>query len=141
MPKLEVVVEYCSKITVIYYTLRGNNLKKKPKRKKIKCTSLIKLFTLQDAFTKNPQLTNLLLDPYFCERISGSQQSLRQVVAQAALVGVPAPAFSAALAFYDGYRSSVLPANMLQVPTKNNTMQSWPSGRSIWYINYHRHHS
>lgn len=72
-------------------------------------------FYQQDAFTKNPQLTNLLLDPYFCERISGSQQSLRQVVAQTALVGVPAPAFSAALAFYDGYRSAVLPANMLQV--------------------------
>ncbi|KAH9637256.1 hypothetical protein HF086_006900 [Spodoptera exigua] len=72
------------------------------------------LGNIKEAFTKNPQLTNLLLDPYFCERISASQQSLRQVVAQTALVGVPAPAFSAALAFYDGYRSAVLPANMLQ---------------------------
>ncbi|KAM3968621.1 phosphogluconate dehydrogenase [Aphomia sociella] len=72
------------------------------------------LGNIKDAFTKNPQLTNLLLDPYFCERISASQASLRQVVAQAALVGVPTPAFSSALAFYDGYRSEVLPANLLQ---------------------------
>lgn len=69
----------------------------------------------QDAFTKNPQLSNLLLDPYFREQISSAQASLRQVVSQSALVGVPAPAFSAALAFYDGYRSAVLPANLLQV--------------------------
>ncbi|XP_026756799.1 6-phosphogluconate dehydrogenase, decarboxylating isoform X1 [Galleria mellonella] len=72
------------------------------------------LGNIKDAFTKNPQLTNLLLDPYFCERISASQNSLRQVVAQAALVGVPTPAFSSALAFYDGYRSDALPANLLQ---------------------------
>lgn len=70
---------------------------------------------LQDAFTNNPELSNLLLDPYFCERISASQESLRQVLAQSALSGVPTPAHSAALAFYDGYRSSVLPANLLQV--------------------------
>lgn len=72
------------------------------------------LGNIKDAFTKNPKLTNLLLDPFFCERISASQSSLRQVVAQTALVGVPAPAFSSALAFYDGYRSDVLPANLLQ---------------------------
>lgn len=72
------------------------------------------LGNIKDAFTKNPQLTNLLLDPFFSERISSAQSSLRTVVAQAALVGVPAPALSAALAFYDGYRSGVLPANLLQ---------------------------
>lgn len=72
------------------------------------------LGNIKDAFTKNPQLSNLLLDPYFSVRISSSQQSLRQVVAQAAIVGVPIPAFSAALAFYDGYRAAVLPANLLQ---------------------------
>ncbi|KAJ0183728.1 hypothetical protein K1T71_000151 [Dendrolimus kikuchii] len=72
------------------------------------------LGNIKDAFTKNPQLSNLLLDPYFSERISSSQQSLRQVVAQAVIAGVPVPAFSAALAFYDGYRSAVLPANLLQ---------------------------
>ncbi|KAL0852278.1 hypothetical protein ABMA28_000486 [Loxostege sticticalis] len=72
------------------------------------------LGNIKDAFTKNPQLSNLLLDPYFCSRISACQLSLRQVVAQAALLGAPAPAFSAALAFYDGYRAPVLPANLLQ---------------------------
>ncbi|XP_049885938.1 6-phosphogluconate dehydrogenase, decarboxylating [Pectinophora gossypiella] len=72
------------------------------------------LGNIKEAYTKNPQLSNLLLDPYFCEKMSASTPSLRQVVAQAALVGVPAPAFGAALAFYDGYRSSVLPANLLQ---------------------------
>ncbi|XP_063837743.1 6-phosphogluconate dehydrogenase, decarboxylating [Ostrinia nubilalis] len=72
------------------------------------------LGNIKDAFTKNPALSNLLLDPYFCERISECQLSLRQVVAQAALLAAPAPAFSSALAFYDGYRSAVLPANLLQ---------------------------
>ncbi|CAH0578000.1 unnamed protein product [Chrysodeixis includens] len=72
------------------------------------------LGNIKDAFTNNPELSNLLLDPYFCERISASQDSLRQVLAQSALSGVPTPAHSAALAFYDGYRSAVLPANLLQ---------------------------
>lgn len=72
------------------------------------------LANIKHAFTNNPQLTNLLLDPYFCERISKSEQSLREVLCAAVKVGVPIPAFSAALAFYDGYRSGILPANMLQ---------------------------
>lgn len=72
------------------------------------------LGNIKEAFTKNPQLTNLLMDPYFCERIGSSQQSLREVFCEAVKIGVPVPAFSAALAFYDGYRSGVLPANMLQ---------------------------
>ncbi|XP_037978230.2 6-phosphogluconate dehydrogenase, decarboxylating [Plutella xylostella] len=72
------------------------------------------LGNIKDAFTTNPELTNLLLDPYFNDKIRQSQQSMRQVVANAALVGVPAPAFSAALAYYDGYRSATLPANLLQ---------------------------
>ncbi|XP_063632921.1 6-phosphogluconate dehydrogenase, decarboxylating isoform X1 [Cydia splendana] len=72
------------------------------------------LGNIKDAFTKNPQLSNLLLDPYFTKHIGASQESLRQVVAQSALVGVPAPVFGAALAFYDGYRAGVLPANLLQ---------------------------
>ncbi|CAH2035550.1 unnamed protein product, partial [Iphiclides podalirius] len=72
------------------------------------------LGNIKEAFTKNPALSNLLLDPYFSKQVSASQMSLRHVVAQAALSGVPAPTFSAALAFYDGYRSEVLPANLLQ---------------------------
>ncbi|XP_034839748.1 6-phosphogluconate dehydrogenase, decarboxylating [Maniola hyperantus] len=72
------------------------------------------LGNIKDAFTKNPDLVNLLLDPYFFEHMKECQMSLRQVVAQAALLGVPSPAFSSALAFYDGYRNDVLPANLLQ---------------------------
>ncbi|XP_041986624.1 6-phosphogluconate dehydrogenase, decarboxylating [Aricia agestis] len=72
------------------------------------------LGNIKDAFTKNPNLTNLLLDPYFSAQLSAAQQSLRQAVAQAALCGTPAPALAAALAFYDGYRAAHLPANLLQ---------------------------
>ncbi|XP_013179265.1 PREDICTED: 6-phosphogluconate dehydrogenase, decarboxylating [Papilio xuthus] len=72
------------------------------------------LGNIKEAYTKNPALTNLLLDPYFSKQVSNSQMSLRRVVAQAALSGVPSPTFSAALAFYDGYSSDVLPANLLQ---------------------------
>ncbi|KPI91820.1 6-phosphogluconate dehydrogenase, decarboxylating [Papilio xuthus] len=72
------------------------------------------LGNIKATYTKNPALTNLLLDPYFSKQVSNSQMSLRRVVAQAALSGVPSPTFSAALAFYDGYSSDVLPANLLQ---------------------------
>ncbi|XP_045784762.1 6-phosphogluconate dehydrogenase, decarboxylating isoform X2 [Maniola jurtina] len=72
------------------------------------------LGNIKDAFTKNPGMVNLLLDPYFFARMKECQMSLRRVVAQAALLGVPSPAFGAALAFYDGYRADVLPANLLQ---------------------------
>ncbi|XP_068620824.1 6-phosphogluconate dehydrogenase, decarboxylating [Battus philenor] len=72
------------------------------------------LGNIKEAFTKNPSLSNLLLDPYFSKLVSASQMSLRQVVSVAALSGVPIPTFSAALAFFDGYSSEVLPANLLQ---------------------------
>lgn len=73
------------------------------------------LGNIKDAYTRNPNLSNLLLDDFFTKAILGSQQSWREVVAQAVLLGVPVPAFSSALSFYDGYRSAVLPANLLQV--------------------------
>ncbi|CAG4961981.1 unnamed protein product [Parnassius apollo] len=69
---------------------------------------------IKEAFTRNPSLENLLLDPYFTRNVSASQMSLRRVIAQAALSGVPMPTMSAALAFYDAYRSRILPANLLQ---------------------------
>jgi 6-phosphogluconate dehydrogenase len=69
---------------------------------------------IKRAYDKNPQLPNLLLDPFFKKAIAKAQDSWRQVIAQAALSGIPVPAFSTALAFYDGYRSAVLPANLLQ---------------------------
>lgn len=69
---------------------------------------------IKAAFDKNPELLNLLIDDYFRDVIHRTQQSLRNVVMQAAAFGVPVPAFSAALSFYDGYRSKRLPANLLQ---------------------------
>ena len=69
---------------------------------------------IKDAFDKNPKLPNLLLDGFFKKAIAKSQDSWREVISQAALSGIPVPAFSTALAFYDGYRSAVLPANLLQ---------------------------
>jgi 6-phosphogluconate dehydrogenase len=69
---------------------------------------------IKEAFDKNYELTNLLLDPYFREKIEAAQDSWRKVVATAVLNGVPVPAFASALNYYDGYRSERLPANLLQ---------------------------
>ncbi|MBS1856221.1 MAG: decarboxylating NADP(+)-dependent phosphogluconate dehydrogenase [Acidobacteria bacterium] len=69
---------------------------------------------IKAAFDKNPNLSNLLLDEYFKGLIDRCQPSWRRVVAQAVTAGIPVPAFTTALAFYDGYRSERLPANLLQ---------------------------
>jgi 6-phosphogluconate dehydrogenase len=69
---------------------------------------------IKEAFDRDPDLQNLLLDPFFSKTISDSQQSLRNVLVQAIKSGVPTPALSSALAFYDGYRCGNLPANLLQ---------------------------
>src|SRR5579862_357083 len=69
---------------------------------------------IKEAFDSNPKLTNLLLDNYFRGEIKRCQKSWRNVVAAAAKKGIPVPAFSTALAFYDQYRNAVLPANLLQ---------------------------
>ena len=72
------------------------------------------LESIKDAFDRNPALENLLLDDFFSEALSSRQVALRKVVSRAVELGIPAPAFSSALAFYDGYRSERLPANLLQ---------------------------
>ena len=72
------------------------------------------LGNIRDAFVRNPQLSNLMLDDFFKKAILENQESWRQVVSKAVLWGIPVPAMSAALAFYDGYRSDRLPANLLQ---------------------------
>ena len=69
---------------------------------------------IKDAYDKNPKLMNLLIDDYFRGEIKKSQKGWRNIVATAAKKGIPVPAFSTALAFYDQYRSAVLPANLLQ---------------------------
>ena len=65
-------------------------------------------------YDNNPKLSNLLLDPFFRKAIKDTQRSWRKVVALAARKGIPVPAFSTALSFYDSYRSERLPANLLQ---------------------------
>lgn len=69
---------------------------------------------IKEAFDRNPALSNLLLDDYFRGEIDKGQGGWRNVVATAALRGIPVPAFSTALAFFDQYRNAVLPANLLQ---------------------------
>ncbi len=69
---------------------------------------------IKEAYDTNPKLSNLLLDDYFRGEIKRSQKGWRNVVATAAKRGIPVPAFSTALAFFDQYRSAVLPANLLQ---------------------------
>lgn len=69
---------------------------------------------IKDAFDANPNLENLLLAPYFKEAVEKAQAAWRNVVTTAVRLGIPTPAFSSALAYYDGYRSERLPANLLQ---------------------------
>ena len=69
---------------------------------------------IKEAFDVDPNLENLLLAPYFTDAIHAAQASWRRVVAAAIQLGIPAPAFTTALAYYDGYRRDRLPANLLQ---------------------------
>ncbi|TVR43526.1 MAG: decarboxylating NADP(+)-dependent phosphogluconate dehydrogenase [Planctomycetota bacterium] len=72
------------------------------------------LGNIRDAYTKKPKLANLMLDPFFKGALRQAQRGWREVVAKAVKNGIPTPAFSTALAFYDGYRCERLPANLLQ---------------------------
>lgn len=69
---------------------------------------------IKEAFDKNPNLTNLLLDPYFKEKVEAAQAGWRRVIGAAVANGIPVPALATALTYFDGYRSERLPANLLQ---------------------------
>jgi 6-phosphogluconate dehydrogenase len=69
---------------------------------------------IQEAYARDPELPNLLLDPYFRQAVDAAQAGWRHVVATAVALGIPVPAMSSALAFYDGYRRERLPANLIQ---------------------------
>ncbi|MDR0835541.1 MAG: decarboxylating NADP(+)-dependent phosphogluconate dehydrogenase [Tannerella sp.] len=69
---------------------------------------------IKEAFDKNPELTNLLLDPFFKEKVLGAEESWRKVIATAISSGIPVPSMCAALNYFDGYRTERLPANLLQ---------------------------
>ncbi len=72
------------------------------------------LGNIKAAYDKNPELANLLLDDFFSSALNKYQASWRKAIVHAIEIGVPTPAFSTALAFYDGYRTERLPANLLQ---------------------------
>jgi 6-phosphogluconate dehydrogenase len=72
------------------------------------------LHNIKQAFENNPTLDNLLLDDFFRDAIHDSQAGWRRTIQFAVGAGIPTPAFSSALAFYDGYRSATVPANLLQ---------------------------
>ena len=72
------------------------------------------LGNIREAFVKNKELTSLLLDDFFRDAVHKSQASWRRVVSKSVEFGVPVPCFSSALAFYDGFRSERLPANLIQ---------------------------
>ncbi|MCA1028242.1 MULTISPECIES: NADP-dependent phosphogluconate dehydrogenase [Cytobacillus] len=69
---------------------------------------------IKDAYDREPALANLLLDPYFKEIVESYQSSLRKVLSIAIEQGIPVPAFSSAIAYFDSYRTATLPANLLQ---------------------------
>jgi len=69
---------------------------------------------IKDAYDADPDLSNLLLAPYFSEEMGAAQAGWRRVMAQAVTLGIPVPAMSSALAFFDGYRRERLPANLTQ---------------------------
>ena len=77
-------------------------------------TRSVFLGKIKEAYDKNPQLGNLLLDPYFGETIKALVPAWRDVVAEAVRHGIPMPAFSSALSYFDGYTTEKLPANLLQ---------------------------
>lgn len=69
---------------------------------------------IKEAFDQNPNLPNLLVAPYFKEAVEKAQAGWRRVVAAAVQLGLPIPAFSSALSYFDGYRRETLSANLIQ---------------------------
>ena len=69
---------------------------------------------IRDAYTESPELRNLMLAPFFQQALAAAQPAWRRVVKRAIDAGVPVPAFSSSLAYYDGYRRARGPANLIQ---------------------------
>jgi len=72
------------------------------------------LENIKQAYDRNPELSNLLLDTYFKEIVESYQEAAREVVAMAIRIGIPVPGLASAIAYYDSYRAATLPANLLQ---------------------------
>src|SRR5690606_25347082 len=69
---------------------------------------------ITEAYAENPSLDVLVAAPYFTDAVAGCQESWRRIVGQAAAAGIPTPAFSSSLAYYDGLRADRLPAALVQ---------------------------
>lgn len=69
---------------------------------------------IKEAYDRDPELDNLLLDPYFKNIVEGYQGALRKTISLAVEQGIPVPCFSSALAYFDSYRTATLPANLIQ---------------------------
>jgi len=69
---------------------------------------------IKEAFDKNPEIANIMLDPFFAEKLAAAQVAWRNIICTAVRCGLPVPCLSAGLEYYDGYRCSRLPANLLQ---------------------------
>jgi len=98
------------------------------------------------AYRSNPELENLLFDQFFCDAINKAQPGWRDVISKGALWGIPTPAFSTALSFFDGYRTANLPANLLQAQRdyfgahtfqikKEHASEKYPVGKYI-HVNW-----
>jgi 6-phosphogluconate dehydrogenase len=72
------------------------------------------LQSIHDAYCRAPELANLLVDPFFAAILNRTQANWRKVLSTCQEIGVPVPAFSASLAYFDSYRRAVLPANLIQ---------------------------
>ena len=69
---------------------------------------------IKEAYDRDPELDNLLLDPYFKNIVESYQGALRKTISLAVEQGIPVPCFSSALAYFDSYRTATLPANLIQ---------------------------
>ncbi|MCJ8299962.1 MAG: NADP-dependent phosphogluconate dehydrogenase, partial [Pseudomonadales bacterium] len=117
---------YCSKICAYAQGFQLMSIASKEKGWNLDFAAIAKIWRagciiravfLQDisrAYSSDGKLQNLLLDPYFSQQITKFQLSWRKSIASATLMGIPHPAMSSALAYYDSYRCAVLPANLLQ---------------------------
>lgn len=100
------------------------------------------------AYRSNPDLENLLFDQFFVDAIHKAQPGWRDVISKGALWGIPTPAFSTALSFFDGYRTANLPANLLQAQRdyfgahtflikKEHANEKYPEGKYIHGKSYY----
>lgn len=92
---------------------------------------------IKEAYDKNPELENLLLDDYFAETIKALIPAWREVVAYAVSAGIPMPAFTSALSYFDGYTSASLPANLLQAQRNYFGAQTYERTDAPWGQFFH----